>query len=266
MSSSTPEGPSAPSPAAGGPDEAGAAERTAIRTSLAQRFAAAKAEPSLSAPDSPSSPVDETMATPRTAQHPPVQGDATGATGAAPTGPAAPTAGPVASPPAATAPRFGATATSSTARAATGATRLGEDPGPAAQARAANQPPTAGRPTGARKVRLSLARVDPWSVMKLSFLMSIAIGIGIMIAAAAMWFLLDSMQVFADIRELLVTLGSPDFLQLMEYAEFDRVISMAAIIAVVDILLLTALATLAAFLYNIVAALVGGVHLTLTDD
>lgn len=254
MSSSTPgsDRTSAPSPGegAGNAQTGGSADRSAIRTSLAERFAAAKAETQVTAPQAPSSPIDETVAAPA-------------GTGPTPTSPA--------SAPAAPGPRYGATATTSTAPQATapqatGSTRLGEDPGPAARARAAAQPPSAGRPNGARKVRLSIARVDPWSVMKLSFLMSIAIGIGIIVASAAMWFLLDSMHVFADIRDLLVTLGSADFLQLMEYAEFDRVMSLAAIIAVVDILLITALATLGAFLYNIVAALVGGLHMTLTDD
>ena len=257
--SSTPgnDRPSAPSPgeAASHTQGPGTAERSAIRTSLAERFAAVKAEPQVSAPAAPSSPIEDTVARPaeETVARPAPPA------GAAPPPPAAPQASP--------GPRYGATATSSTAPPrATGATRLGADPSPAAQAQAAAQPPTAGRPSGARKVRLSIARVDPWSVMKLSFLMSIAIGIGIIVASAAMWFLLDSMHVFADIRDLLVTLGSADFLRLMEYAEFDRVMSMAAIIAVVDILLITALATLGAFLYNIVAALVGGLHMTLTDD
>lgn len=124
----------------------------------------------------------------------------------------------------------------------------------------------AAAPAGPRRVRLALARIDPWSVMKLSFLLSIAVGIAIVVATAAMWYVLDSMHVFADIQSLLDSIGSESFIDLMQYVEFDRVISLAAVIAVVDVLLLTALATLGAFLYNIVAALVGGLHLTLTDD
>lgn len=128
----------------------------------------------------------------------------------------------------------------------------------ATSARAAN--------AGPRRVRLALARMDPWSVMKLSFLLSIAVGIGIVVATAAMWYVLDSMHVFADIQDLLDSIGSESFIDLMEYLAFDRVISLAAVIAVIDVFLLTALCTLGAFLYNIVAALVGGIHLTLTDD
>ena len=48
--------------------------------------------------------------------------------------------------------------------------------------------------------------------------------------------------------------------------KFSRAVSMATIIAVINIILTTALATVGAFLYNVTAALVGGVHLTLADE
>jgi len=94
----------------------------------------------------------------------------------------------------------------------------------------------------------------------------VAIGIMIVAGAALVWIVLDTMQVFARINDLLSEIGSTELLSLMEYVRFDRVVSMATIIAVVDVVLLTVLATLMAFIYNIVAALVGGLHLTLTDD
>lgn len=119
---------------------------------------------------------------------------------------------------------------------------------------------------GPRRVRLTLSRIDPWSAMKLSFLLSVAIAIGIVIAAALVWFVLDSMYVFADIEELFVSIGSEGLVELMGYLEFDRVMSLATIVAVIDVLLITALGTIGAFVYNLVAALVGGLHVTLTDD
>lgn len=120
---------------------------------------------------------------------------------------------------------------------------------------------------GARKVRLAVARIDPWSVMKLSFLLSVAIGIMIVVAAAVVWQTLDNMAVFTSVNETIATItDDPDFFNLLEYAAFSRVISLATMIAVVDVVLLTALSTIGAFLYNIVAALVGGVTVTLTDD
>ncbi|KGM16123.1 hypothetical protein N867_03100, partial [Actinotalea fermentans ATCC 43279 = JCM 9966 = DSM 3133] len=138
----------------------------------------------------------------------------------------------------------------------------------AAPVRAESPRPTASTSSGgARKVRLAVARIDPWSVMKLSFLLSVAIGIMIVVAAAVVWQTLDNMAVFTSVNETIATIADdPEFFNLLEYAAFPRVLSLATMIAVVDVVLLTALSTIGAFLYNIVAALVGGITVTLTDD
>jgi hypothetical protein len=120
--------------------------------------------------------------------------------------------------------------------------------------------------SGPRRVRLAVSRVDPWSVMKLSFLMSVAIGIMIVVATAVVWLTLDSLQVFATINNLVTEVLADSTIDLMQYVEFDRVLSVATLVGVVDIFLITALATIGAFLYNITAALVGGVHVTMTDE
>lgn len=136
--------------------------------------------------------------------------------------------------------------------------------------------PTAGTRTvearslanGPRRVRLTVARVDPWSVMKLSFLLSVAVGIALVVMVAVLWTILDSMGVFASvdntIGEVLGEAGTT--FNLMDYIGFSRVLSLATVIAVIDVFLLTALSTLGAFLYNVCSSLVGGLHLTLTDD
>jgi hypothetical protein len=103
--------------------------------------------------------------------------------------------------------------------------------------------------------------------MKLSFLLSVAIGIMIVVASAVVWYTLDNMAVFTSLNDTIAEVtGKDDFFNVLEYAAFDRVISLATMIAVVDVVILTALSTIGAFLYNIVAALVGGVTVTLTDD
>lgn len=122
---------------------------------------------------------------------------------------------------------------------------------------------------GPRRVRLTVARIDPWSVMKLGFLLSVAVGIALVVMVAVLWSILNSMGVFASVNSTIgEVLGGSDgsTFNLMEYIGFTRVLSLATVIAVVDVFLLTALATLAAFLYNVCSSLVGGLHLTLTDD
>ncbi len=127
---------------------------------------------------------------------------------------------------------------------------------------------TAARPsTGPRRVRLSVSRVDPWSVMKLGFLLSVALGVMTVVAAAVAWQVLDSMGVFADLQSLVKDLGATEqFGPILEYLRLNNIMSIAVVVAVVNVALVTALTTLFAFLYNIVAALVGGLHMTLTDD
>ena len=122
---------------------------------------------------------------------------------------------------------------------------------------------------GPRRVRLALTRVDPWSVMKASFLLSFAAGIMLIVATAVVWFMLDAMHVFSTIKELASTIMQSDnnaYSALVEYLAFKRAVSMAIIIGVVNVVLTTALATVTALLYNLTATLVGGVHLTLADD
>ena len=54
--------------------------------------------------------------------------------------------------------------------------------------------------------------------------------------------------------------------QLLGLFSLGRVLSFSVILALVNIVLMTALSTLFAFLYNIGSSIVGGFHLTLTDD
>jgi len=122
------------------------------------------------------------------------------------------------------------------------------------------------RSSGIRKARMTISRIDPWSALKISFLLSIGLGVMIVIATVILWNVLDAMHVFASIEELLNTLGSEAFLELLQYLEFGRVVSFATIIAVVDIVLFTLLGVLFALLYNAIALLVGGLHITVTDE
>jgi hypothetical protein len=115
-------------------------------------------------------------------------------------------------------------------------------------------------------VRLSVARVDPWSVMKLSFLLSVALGIALVVAAGVLWSVLDGMGVFSDINRVVGEVMGDNSFDVMGFVGLSKVLSLATVIAVVDVILVTALATLGAFLYNLSSTLVGGIHVTLSDD
>ncbi len=121
-----------------------------------------------------------------------------------------------------------------------------------------------------RRARLILARVDPWSVMKLSFLLSIALAIGFLTAVFVLWTMLDRMGVFETANRLAGEIargaGGESPFDFVGSLALSRVLGWAAILSVVNIVLLTALATLGAFLYNICSSLVGGLQVTLAED
>ncbi|HZJ05954.1 MAG TPA: DUF3566 domain-containing protein [Nocardioidaceae bacterium] len=129
-----------------------------------------------------------------------------------------------------------------------------------------NRPP---RPRGSRKARLRLTHVDPWSVMKTAFLLSIAFGVVTVVAVALVWSVLDSAGVWESInRTVQDVLGSESAgtFDIETYVGTSRVIGFTLIVAVVDVVLITAVATLSAFLYNLAAALLGGIEVTLAED
>ncbi|WP_055531904.1 DUF3566 domain-containing protein [Streptomyces graminilatus] len=120
-----------------------------------------------------------------------------------------------------------------------------------------------------RKARLRVAKADPWSVMKVSFLLSIALGICTIVAAVVLWMVMDAMGVFSTvggtISEATGSNESNGF-DLQSFLSLPHVLMFTSVIAVIDVVLATALATLAAFIYNLSAGFVGGIELTLAED
>lgn len=120
-----------------------------------------------------------------------------------------------------------------------------------------------------RKARLRVAKVDPWSVMKTTFVLSIAFAVVSVVAAALLWSALNALGVFDSINRTLASVApanQPNSVTLTSVLSFGKVMSFTALVSVVNIVLFTALATLAAYLYNMCSSLVGGIEVTLADD
>lgn len=140
----------------------------------------------------------------------------------------------------------------------------------AGQTGAVRRPRTGARTTPrVRKARLRVAKADPWSVMKVSFLLSIALGICTIVASAVLWMVMDAMGVFSTVGGTIAeATGSNESngFDLQSFLSLPNVLMFTTIIAVIDVVLATALATLGAFIYNLSAGFVGGVELTLAED
>ena len=120
-----------------------------------------------------------------------------------------------------------------------------------------------------RRARLRLTRIDPWSVMKAAFLLSVAFGVVTFVATFMVWTVLGAAGVWESINSAVASVvegdGSSDF-DVTNYLGMSRVLGFTLLVSVLNVVLLTAIATLGAFLYNLAAALLGGFEVTLSED
>jgi hypothetical protein len=120
-----------------------------------------------------------------------------------------------------------------------------------------------------RRARLRLTRIDPWSVMKTAFLLAVAFGVVTIVSVFIIWSVLAAAGVWDSINQTVQdVVGGEDAAgwDVETYVGLSRVMGFTMLVAVVDVVLITAIATLGAFLYNMAAALLGGVEMTLAED
>nr|WP_312889493.1 DUF3566 domain-containing protein [Nocardiopsis aegyptia] len=122
-----------------------------------------------------------------------------------------------------------------------------------------------------RKAHLTVSRVEPWSVMKFSFVVSLVAFIVLFVAITVIYVTLSMLGVFDELTNMINALlegdGSEDELGLNPAAWFSpgRVLGYTGVVGALNIVLITALSTVSAMLYNLVADLVGGVDVTLSE-
>jgi len=149
---------------------------------------------------------------------------------------------------------------SAAAAAAVGAARVSE------AVRTARATVTGAASWGPRRARLHLKRIDPWSMMKFSFAVSLVLFVVAIVATSVLYLALDAMDVFESINKAFAEVtgqagGEADAFKITA----KGVIGTAVLLGAVNMVLFTALMTLGAFVYNVCADLVGGVELTLSE-
>ncbi|HEY8374543.1 MAG TPA: DUF3566 domain-containing protein [Pseudonocardiaceae bacterium] len=119
---------------------------------------------------------------------------------------------------------------------------------------------------GPRRASLQIKRVDPWSVLKLALVLSLALFFVWLVAVGVLYGVLDGMGVWDQLNGTYNDLvqGAESVSQ-EPLISAGRVFGVASLVGAVNIVLFTALATVGAFVYNVSADLVGGVEVTLSE-
>jgi hypothetical protein len=145
--------------------------------------------------------------------------------------------------------------TSNSARSATTETRETSD----------SRLQVARRPRGPVRASMQIRRIDPWSTLKVSLMLSVALFFVWMIAVAFLYLVLGGMGVWAKLNSNVGDLLNNTSGSSGELVSSGTIFGGAVLIGLVNIVLLTAMATIGAFIYNLATDLIGGIEVTLAD-
>jgi transmembrane protein DUF3566 len=204
------------------------------------------------------------VGTPATVAQP--ASDPAGVTATMPAGPPVRPPDPEGGRPAAAPPPPASMSTSGPAAARPTAAGRPSTPPPSPLATATAAPTGGSARKGGRRARLTVKRIDPWSTLKFAFVYSLAGLVVLLVAVVALYAVVDAMGVIDSIRTFLNDVDQPKSGQgIAVWLTFGRVMTVAIVIGIVNVILFTAFATLTAFVYNVCTELVGGIEVTLAE-
>jgi hypothetical protein len=121
--------------------------------------------------------------------------------------------------------------------------------------------PARGYSHGWRRARLVLRKIDPWSVLKFSLLFYFCLLLIMLLGSAIIFAILKSFGVIENIEKLVRDLGSTEQYSISGGAIFRWLFLFGLLGAVVA----SAVTVFLAFLYNLIADVVGGIEVTVAE-
>ena len=137
----------------------------------------------------------------------------------------------------------------------------------------ASAPPRPATPKGssqrpARQAHLTVARVEPWSVTKFSFVVSLVAFVVLFVAVSVLYESLSALGVFESLQRVVTSVTSSQNsggVSTAKWFSASKVLGITAILGAFNIVLMTAMSTIGAVVYNLTSRLVGGVEVTLRE-
>jgi Transmembrane domain of unknown function (DUF3566) len=126
----------------------------------------------------------------------------------------------------------------------------------------------AGRRVARRQAQLTLARVEPWSAMKFSFIVSVVAFIILFVAVAVLYSVLSALGVFTSLQHTVTTITSSQGsagTNIMPWFSESKILGYTGMLGALNIVLITALSTIGAVIYNLIAKAFGGIEVTLRE-
>jgi hypothetical protein len=118
-----------------------------------------------------------------------------------------------------------------------------------------------------KQVRLKLRVIDVWSAVKVGFMLSLSLAVATLVGAFLIWLVLANSGVFGSVSGLLTSiLGDGNEVDLETDFSLSNVMTTAFSLALLNLVITTALAAVWAAIFNVISKLTGGVSLTFTNN
>jgi hypothetical protein len=124
------------------------------------------------------------------------------------------------------------------------------------------------RRSSKRQAMLTLSRVEPWSVMKFSFVASVVAFIILFVAVAVLYMVLSALGVFDSLQNQVASITSAKNTagtNISHWFSASLILGYTAMLGALNIVLITALSTIGSVIYNLIAKTVGGIEVTLRE-
>lgn len=124
------------------------------------------------------------------------------------------------------------------------------------------------RRSARRQAQLTLARVEPWSVMKFSFVVSVVAFIILFVAVAVLYMVLSALGVFDSLQHTVSTITSSQGsagTNISNWFSASRILGYTGMLGALNIVLITAISTIGSVIYNLIARTIGGIEVTLRE-
>ncbi len=106
-------------------------------------------------------------------------------------------------------------------------------------------------------------------MLKFSLVFSSALLVVFVVAVSVLYAVLAGMGVFDSLNDVLINITKPSgeesASEVSAFISYGRVLTATTVLGLVNVVLISALATLGAFLYNLCADLIGGIEVTLSE-
>lgn len=109
--------------------------------------------------------------------------------------------------------------------------------------------------------RLTVKRIDPWSVLKFGFVANLVLLVIFMMLMGVVWFIIDRLQIVDQVCGIATDIG---FTQCGINA--PNLFQSLLLLGLLWVVIQSAVYVFLAFLYNLIADLVGGLGMTIIDD